>query len=169
MFDDDDFGLARPRFGRRRRDRLGARLAAAADQRDDHLIADARLFQLLQRRGVDVEHAAIDLDERQQDGIREARLRQLDEVAERDRFGVPRGERDGGDESKYGSAQHKRPPGNSRYSAMKVPRGWVVFGCGTAVGVAMAGLWRGQRLSPRHGGAPGKPLELPRIRGYVPC
>ena len=60
--------------------RVGRGVAAAADQRDDDPFADAGVLQLLQRRGVDGEDAAIHLDEREQHLIAQAGLGQLDDV-----------------------------------------------------------------------------------------
>ena len=57
-------------------------------QRDDDRIADTGVLQLLQRCGVNREHAAIHLDQRQQDVIAQAGFRQLDEVADGEGVGA---------------------------------------------------------------------------------
>lgn len=91
MVDDDNLRL---RIRRRRR-RLDGRFRgnlrrlrpSAADEGDDDRVAHAGVLQLLQRRGIQRIHASIDLDERHEHLIAQARLRQFDHVTDGDGIG----------------------------------------------------------------------------------
>jgi hypothetical protein len=85
VFDHDNLRLRR--FGRRHlNDRrfLDRSRPSAANDRFDHLLADAGLLELGQRRRVDVEHPAIHLDQRQENLFPKTRTLEVDDVLDGD-------------------------------------------------------------------------------------